>query len=104
MGSARGGRPKPHTGLLTRAPHRCQATPDPRGFLTAMDRVLFLSVGPSIKPRGSGVPASKLGLPTAVGHWLTKGRRVTRRLGRTAETSALRLTKPRVMLPSRSPP
>src|ERR1700730_15172433 len=99
MGSARGGRPKPHTGLLTRAPHRCQATPAPRGFLTAMDRVLFLSVGPSIKPRGSGVPASKHGLPTAVGHWLHEGPAPKRRLlGEAAETSALYGRKPRAML------
>src|SRR5947209_302363 len=65
----------PIRGFKGLAPHRCQAAPDPRGFLTAMDRGLSLSVGPSIKPRGSDAPASKLGLPTAVGHWLSKGRR-----------------------------
>jgi len=76
MGSASCGRQNPHTGLQELAPHRCRAAPDPRGFLTAIGSKLcpYRSALRS-NPAGRAHRPRNPAFPTAVGDWLTKGRR-----------------------------
>jgi hypothetical protein len=76
-GPARGGRPNPHTGLHRRAPHRCRAAPDPRGFLTAIGSRSF----PIGRPFDQIPRVGRTGLDTRPSrqrwgdYWLSKGRR-----------------------------
>lgn len=76
-GTASCGQPNPHTGLHRLAPHRCRATPDWRGFLTAIGS-RFVPIG---RPFDQTPPVGRTGLDTRPsrqrwGHyWLSKGRR-----------------------------
>src|SRR3954449_6807467 len=76
-GSARGGPAEAHTGLQGLAPHRCRATPDWRGFLTAIGSRSF----PIGRPFDQTPPVGRTGLDTRPSrqrwgdYWLSKGRR-----------------------------
>ena len=103
--SALRGRPNPHTGLHRLAPHRCRATPDWRGFLTAIGS-RFVPIG---RPFDQTPPVGRTGLDTRPSrqrwgdYWLSKGRRFASLPAKASKLSALAGRKPRATMWPRPP-
>jgi len=71
-GSAGGGRPNPHMGLRLTGSPPLSGCARPAWFPDGYRISVSPIVGPSTKPRGSGAPASKLGLPDSGGGLATR--------------------------------